>query len=195
MSRAIPTGLFRPIPGYEGLYDISSDGEVYSYHRNRMLQNRGVDKDGYPIISLSKEGKRSTFAKHRIVCRVFHGEPPFDGAEAAHKDGDRTNPKASNLVWSSKAENASHKVIHGTVLAGELHPRARLTDEQVSTIRAFGRDKIAHSAVTFGVSQDTIRDIISGRRRKTKNPIAWLIAAHEAGRADPDPFFERKETL
>jgi len=26
-------------------------------------------------------------------------------------------------------------------------------------------------------------------------PIAWLIAAHEAGRADPDPFFERKETL
>jgi len=26
-------------------------------------------------------------------------------------------------------------------------------------------------------------------------PIAWLIAAYEAGRADHDPFFERKETL
>ena len=45
--------IWKDIKGYEGLYQISSEGEVLNVNRQRIKKPR-LDKDGYFLIDLSK---------------------------------------------------------------------------------------------------------------------------------------------
>ena len=119
----------------------------------------GPDKDGYLLVWLFKEGKRSGRALHRLVCLVFHGEQPdaFRN-EVAHLDGSRTNARADNLKWVTKLENHAHMRLHGTRPVGERKPNALLTDQAVREIRrdTRPRDEIA---AQYGVRPCTIYDV------------------------------------
>lgn len=53
----------RPIKNYEGLYDMSASGKVFSYSRNRYLA-RKEDQYGFHIVKLSKAGVPTN-------CNVF----------------------------------------------------------------------------------------------------------------------------
>lgn len=46
----------KSIKGYEGLYEITSSGRIYSIRRERMLK-RCEDEYGFHIVKLSKSGK------------------------------------------------------------------------------------------------------------------------------------------
>lgn len=167
-----------PVPGYEGLYEISHFGRVRSLHArfpSPRLCAQGNDSTGYPTVALSREGKRTTKTVHRLVCRAFHGEPNGLQNEAAHLDGDRTNCNASNLQWCSKIENQSHKRFHGTHQAGERHPSAKLTE---ATAR-LALEKLALSetcraiAEGLSVSASTIEDLRKGKKwRHIRGPAA-----------------------
>ncbi len=68
---------WKDIVGYEGLYKISNDGQVYSLISNKYLKFRFV-KDGYYSISLFKK----SFLIHRLVAQAFipnpHNKPCID---------------------------------------------------------------------------------------------------------------------
>ncbi|MGG1104252.1 NUMOD4 domain-containing protein [Bacillus subtilis] len=71
---------YKPIPGYEGLYEISADGSVRSLNRlgvdGRRL--RGKDKtlhekpNGYPSLKLTKDGKTVSYSIQQIIHKVFN---------------------------------------------------------------------------------------------------------------------------
>lgn len=178
---AIAAGLSEraPVPGYEGFYEIARDGHVYALERTISRMNRGrvqswvapsrklartFSRKGYPQVSLHRDGVSRTFEVHRLVCRVFHGEPA-SGMEAAHLDGDKTNPSADNLIWATRRENHAHKKLHGTHLSGEQVPNAVLTPAKANeAIHAWMRGETKYSiAERLGVNEATIRSIISGR--------------------------------
>ena len=122
---------WRPVRGFPG-YEVSSLGRVRDLYG---LRKTSPDKDGYPRLHLRKDKKQYYRGVHRLVCEAFHGPPPFQGAQALHRDGNKSNTSPDNLYWGTHKQNMLDMVKSGTHCRGERHPDAQLTAEQVSCIR------------------------------------------------------------
>lgn len=112
---------WRPVEGYEGLYEVSNLGRVRSVDRYVVdsLENRrfykgkvlspGIRPDGYLFVILSCNGKSKTINVHRIVAQAFI--PNFDNLPMVnHKDEDKSNNRVDNLEWC----NAKYNNTYGT---------------------------------------------------------------------------------
>ncbi|XZE56679.1 NUMOD4 motif-containing HNH endonuclease [Planctomycetaceae bacterium SH139] len=160
------------VPGYEGLYDVSSHGRLRRASKSNMapagyILKPTLDHEGYPRYQLSRRGRYWTVKAHRLVAIAFLGEPPFVGAHVAHYDGNRDNSRLSNLRWATPQENEADKKRHGTVKAanpGERHHFAKLTEELVGRMRSHvaGGQAIKSTARQFGVAYLTAYDAIVG---------------------------------
>lgn len=111
--------IWHPIPDALG-YEISATGQVRSVDRcqdGRSL--RGVQLkpsplgNGYLGVKITTDSGRRTVRIHRLVCLVFHGEPPTPKHEGRHLNGIKTDNRAENLAWGTKSENALDAVRHG----------------------------------------------------------------------------------
>ncbi len=101
------------IPGYEGLYEATSAGEIVSHCRWRggyvprtLKQNPSTS--GYLSVCLAARGRRRTRQVHELMLLTFVGPRP-SGKMAAHLDSNKYNNAISNLVWATQSENESHK--------------------------------------------------------------------------------------
>jgi hypothetical protein len=103
---------WRPAPGYEGLYEISSKGLVWSLRRRIVLKAHPNNK-GYLHVGLHKDGVQKTVYIHQLVARAFHGECPV-GQEILHGDGNPANDAASNICYGTHRQNMLDAVRHGT---------------------------------------------------------------------------------
>ena len=113
-----------PVPGYEGLYDVSDLGRVRSIDRlvprdsgGRMRIQRGrILKQGmrgrYQCVTLCLDGKTERFSVHRLVLLAFRGECP-PGMEACHHDDDPLNNRLDNLRWDTKSANSLDRIRNG----------------------------------------------------------------------------------
>lgn len=124
---AMSTGMneeWRPVAGYEGMYEVSSIGNVRSLPRllrvrdhdhrvrGKMLTKSLMTGTGYPRVTLSKDGRVTTKSIHRLVALAF--VPGYEpGLEVCHFDGDRQNNVASNLRWDTRSGNMRDMVRHG----------------------------------------------------------------------------------
>jgi hypothetical protein len=121
---------WRPVPGWEGLYEVSCFGGVRSLDRKvgngwgagrrssgeyikrgRVLAQRS-DKDGYAGVRLQADGRMEHHRVHRLVCLAFHGRPPTESHVVAHGDGTKRNNIPSNLRWATQSENATERWEH-----------------------------------------------------------------------------------
>lgn len=158
--------LWMPVVGYEQNYMVSNYGRVSSIKRPHCkggLLILSPTKLGYVRTSLSLNGKRDTFMVHRLVLEAFIGPCP-DGLEAAHLNGNRSDNVLPNLVWTTRKENHSHKVAHGTQPFGEDNAQSKLTAEQVLEIRRLrGQVKGRELAARFCVSESNVSVIQLGK--------------------------------
>lgn len=110
-----------PVPGYEGIYEVSDLGRVRSLDRLDSLGRLRpglelrprVDRGGYLLIHAGGKPRR-TLRVHRLVLLAFVGPPPEGADEALHGDGDPSNNALPNLRWGTRAENAADCLLHGT---------------------------------------------------------------------------------
>lgn len=117
---------WRPIPGYEGLYEASDQGQIRSVRAHPKgrtpaghILSPSLHQNGYLNVGLRKDGRRKVIGVHRLVASAFHG-PPGEGQEARHRDNDPTNNRASNLTWGTHEEN-----VGDTVRAGNHYSHGR----------------------------------------------------------------------
>lgn len=96
--------VWKDIEGYEGLYKVSSRGRVWSCRRNKFMSTR-VSR-GYLLTKLSNNGKQKTIAVHRLVAKAFIPNPE-NKPEVNHKDENKLNNHANNLMWATSRENAN----------------------------------------------------------------------------------------
>lgn len=163
---------WNPVRGYEGYYEVSDAGDVRSLDRlcsdgrtypGKVLGQR-LNARGYLRVALSKGCKKQDVSVHSIVLEAFVG-PRLDGMESCHRNGVRTDNRVENLRWGTKLSNAADKRIHGTMVAGSKHPRAKITDSDVVKIRrmhASGKQP-KYLASIFNLSSSAIRHIVSRR--------------------------------
>lgn len=115
-----------PVPGYEGLYEVSDSGFVRSLdhitaardgrtipQKGRVLRIRERGSKKYATVALFRSGDRIEVSVHRLVAEVFIG-PGFPDQEVCHNDGDVKNNAVDNLRWGTHAENMHDKPLHGT---------------------------------------------------------------------------------
>lgn len=167
---------WRDIPGYEGLYQVSSLGRIRSLARVVIYKNRAARTHkipttirktplvtGYPSIFLSHEGKKVFFYVHHLVAAAFIGARP-DGMEVAHGDGDKENCAAKNLRYATPLDNDADKITHGTRPDGERNGNAKLTAMQVLEIRRRATERLCDLAREYGVGPNAISKVIKGER-------------------------------
>jgi len=164
-------------------YMVSSDGQIMRFKpdaRGHRVSGKplvqAASKSGYLSVSLCNRGSKKNVRVNRVVCEAFHGPAPSALHHAAHSDGNRQNNCAGNLRWADPTENEADKRLHGTAAIGskhwsklkperrsrgEGHGLARLTDEQVLSIRSDSRTQ-RQIAQDHGVSQRAVWNIKNG---------------------------------
>lgn len=116
--------IWKPVVGYEGLYEVSDRGNVRripaiisTVRGPRPVGGRDIratpNRDGYPKVCLSQNGQRRTFYVHNLVLSAFV-RPRANGEVACHNDGDPGNNQVGNLRWDKQSENVLDEVRHGT---------------------------------------------------------------------------------
>lgn len=141
--------IWKDIPNYAGLYQVSNQGRVRSYDKyvrsrggQRLIKGRILKyierkQNEYLTVNLYKNTKLKHFYIHRIVLMAFDRLPKLK-EQCNHKDGNKRNNKISNLEWCTPKENCDHsiRVLHNKIgRRGEKHPKAKLTDKKVREIR------------------------------------------------------------
>lgn len=98
---------WRPIIGYNNLYQISDKGRIRSNNYNysgKYLKPRLTPKNYFRVI-LTKSGCHDNFFVHRLVWEAFKYPVP-DGWEVDHKDFNTTNNNIENLRLLPKKINS-----------------------------------------------------------------------------------------
>ena len=98
--------MLKDIKGYEGLYQITDDGKVYSILKKRFIYT-SRDKYGYEQCLLYKNNKHKTKKVHRLVAEHFIPNP-YNKPQVNHIDGIRDNNNINNLEWCTNSENQLH---------------------------------------------------------------------------------------
>lgn len=169
----LPNEIWRDIPGYDGLYQVSNCGRVKSFQlgNERILKLRKI-VDGYVVVHLCQKRICKNFLVHRLVAEAFLPNPD-NKSDVNHKDGDKCNNCLENLEWVTRSENVRHTIKTGRrkITTGIDSPRAKLTAEQVHYIREFykPRDKKFGAkplAKRFNVSISTITNLVCGETYK-----------------------------
>lgn len=109
--------IWKDIEGYEGLYQISSFGNIRSFYKHNFRKGdvlRTFNNGGYRRALLYKDGVSKKILVHRLVANAFI--PKVEGKPLVnHIDGNRTNNRVDNLEWCTNQENIIHAVKMGTV--------------------------------------------------------------------------------
>jgi hypothetical protein len=106
LSGRAPAPEWRPVPGHEGLYEVSSDGQVRGLDRvtsqGRQLRGRvlavRIGSAGCREVQLHRDGGSRSVRVYKLVAAAFLGPRP-EGTEVIHLDDDRLNDSASNLAY------------------------------------------------------------------------------------------------
>ena len=159
---------WRPVPGYEGLYEVSDQGRVKRLAVSRIhgrsykerLLKCCTQANGYKhVVLTNKDQGKKCFLVHRLVALSFvEGDTSLN---VNHLDGDRSNNKASNLEWVTQAENVAHACRTGlrkTSVPYELHEQVRKRYVELGGKKYGNRVKLARE---FGVSSHNIGRIIN----------------------------------
>lgn len=178
---------WRPVVGWEGLYEVSNYGRVRSLDRNyigprnskrvskgRILNGEKVSNTGYIRVMLQNGKKRiERESVHRLVAFAFQeicGEY-FEGAQINHKDETRDNNVAWNLEWCTAYYNCTY----GGRISRIVNTRSKviiqltLNDEYVAEYKGQG-----DASRKTGIPQTLISRCIRGKMRQT-NGYKWKI--------------------
>ena len=115
--------IWKPVVGYEGLYECSNMGNVRSLnyrHTNTIKTlSPSINKDGYIRVHLWKNCKGKVLAVHRLVAEAFVPNPD-NKPQIDHINTDKTNNtvwlnedgsvnyEKTNLRWVTKKENINN---------------------------------------------------------------------------------------
>lgn len=169
------TEVWAPVVHFEGIYDVSADGQVMRVRYlngatpGRILKHN-VNPHGYHLVRLYRGHGVSTAQwafVHRLVAAAFLGPGP-DGYQVNHVDGHKSNNAVDNLEYVTPRQNILHAERLGLrpKRRGEAHHAARLTTADVIEIRSLARETRINQrtiAARFNITESHAHRIIHRR--------------------------------
>lgn len=112
--------MFKEIPGYEGIYEISDSGVLRTVEgkqthsvlrgvrtwKQRELKQK-TDRNGYKRLTLYKDKKPKSWLVHRLVAMTYLEQVPGRNI-VNHIDGNPANNAVANLEWCDYRHNSNH---------------------------------------------------------------------------------------
>lgn len=127
--------VWKPILGYECLYEVSSEGRVrsldriiiYKDGRRKILKERilhnNVNDLGYYFVSLSKNGEQKKYKVHRLVAQAFLPNPNNLPC-VNHKDETPSHNNVENLEWCTQKYNCNYGTCRERMISSlRNHPK------------------------------------------------------------------------
>lgn len=169
--------IWKPIEGYEDLYEVSNFGRVKSKahvvvskngrhmpFKEKILSPK-ITNYGYCSVVLQGKSGRDYRSVHRLVASAFiENTQPDVRDQVNHIDGNTNNNFVENLEWCSQSENMKHAYRVGLELprANEDGTLAKLTNEQARVIREryVNGEKQKDLAKEYGVGPQSISHVV-----------------------------------
>lgn len=176
--------IWKDVPNYEGLYQVSNLGRVKSNHNGKghkpkVLTN--IPRNGYVSVILCKNKSQKNVFVHRLVAKCFVPNPENKPC-VNHIDGNKSNPCAYNLEWCTQKENISHAIKNGLFNPKENPSikKSRKGERATNPIYQFDKngnfikkwDSCRDICDYLGVKDSHIYDCISGKCRSAYG-FAW----------------------
>lgn len=112
--------IWKDIPGYEGVFQVSNFGNIRSLSRvvrcaerlggyrkkGEKIIKHDIARNGYHRVTLRLCKKERKFLVHRLVAETFV-ENPKNLPQVNHKDENKGNNNASNLEWCTAKYNSN----------------------------------------------------------------------------------------
>ena len=157
--------IWKDIPNYEGLYQVSNLGRVKSLKldKERVLKP-GLNSQGYHSVALYEDGVRKTNSVHRLVMLAFADESDL---QVNHINGIKTDNRLENLEYCTNAENHRHAADIGLKAKGEKQGHSKLTEDQAKAIK-YGHQGMTHRGIAkiYGIANTQVSAIRSGKTWK-----------------------------
>jgi hypothetical protein len=173
MNNSSASEEWKPIVGYEGLYEVSSMGRVKSLKRTITTKDgrtREVEEKllaqglsgGYLYVTLSDHGKWRAFPVHRLVATAFIPNPE-NLRDVNHKDEVKTNNSVDNLEWMSHKDNLNYGTYKERMSLAVSKPVSQI-DKKTGVIIAIypGQKKAGEET---GVNSSCISAACLGKRK------------------------------
>jgi hypothetical protein len=186
--------IWKPVVGYEGLYEVSNEGDVMSLRR-KATDRRGrvrdvpsrkltphLNRGGYCMVLLSKNGHANLRSVHRLLMMAFFPRDDHASVVINHKDGNKANNQLSNLEWCKHSENIAHayrtlKVAHPW--AGRCGKRHHGSKAVIGTHTVTGEiveyESASMAASAIGAQNSKILRAAHGKQ-KTASGYQWRFA-------------------
>lgn len=171
--------VWRPVVGYEGLYEVSNNGLVRSLDRvvierrtKRAINRKGKllkqnISDGYYVVGLGKAGLIKTLRVHRLVAMAFVPGYTKKKRVTNHKNGKKLDNSVDNLEWCTVSQNLTHAYALGLKPRerGSKHYATKLNERKVRSIKRLAKDGARNKdiAKAHGTSAGIVSAIRTGK--------------------------------
>lgn len=174
---------WKPIKGFEGLYEVSNTGMVRSldherknkngsYIQNGKILKIGINKrTGYLMVSLSKDGKSKTQYIHKLVANAFI-ENPKEYKCINHLDENKNNNNVENLEWCNHKINDNHGTRNERI-SKKLSKKIKQYDLKGNYIKSWNSS--VEIEKTIGIDQSNICLCCNGKRNSVGGYL-WRYA-------------------
>lgn len=184
--------VWKDIPDYEGLYQVSNLGRIKSLKRKvyagrnrirwqyeRILSNNKTNGNGYKVVSLNKNGESKNKYIHRLVAEAFISNTN-NLPQVNHKDENKQNNCVDNLEWCTCQYNSTYNDLH--IKNGIKNRNNKYSkpiyklDEKSNILETY--PSISEASRKNGVSYQAISDCLRGIQKHSVG-YKWKYADEE----------------